>query len=80
MRRNTGKTRARNLSDRLEALWEDLLSRSPERVKTAFATLDPAERKVVLEHLHKMAGEAGWQPEQRWSAQAALQILELKPE
>ena len=80
MRRNTGKTRARNLPDRLEELWDDLLSRSPERVKAAFATLDPAEQKVVLEHLHKMAGEAGWQPEQRHTAQVALQILERKPE
>ena len=80
MRRNTGKTRAHNIPDRLEALWDDLLSRSPEIVMAAFATLDSAEKKVVLEHLHKMVGEASWQPEQRQSAQTALQILERKLE
>lgn len=80
MRRKTGKKRARNLPDRLEALWDDLLSGFPERVKAAFISLDTAEQKVVLEHLHKMVSETGWQPEQRQSAQEALRILEPQPE
>ncbi len=61
--------------DFLELLWEDLLSRQTERVRAAFAGLLPAEQKAVLAHLQRMSDEAGWHPEQRRSAQAALQAL-----
>jgi hypothetical protein len=59
----------------VEILWDHLLSRSPEQVREAFAGLDEAGRQAVLAHLRRMAGEPGWQPEQRASAQAALDAL-----
>jgi hypothetical protein len=48
----------------LEHLWEELLSRRPEKVRTAFASLDENERRAVQAH-----------PEQRLSAQAALEAI-----
>lgn len=59
----------------LEVLWNDLLSRQPELIQAAFATLDTPNQKAVLAHLQRMVNEAGWQPEQRASAKAALQTL-----
>jgi hypothetical protein len=59
----------------LENLWEALLSRQPEQVRKAFAGLQAAERQSVREHLNRMATEPGWHPEQRLSAQAALEAL-----
>ena len=58
-----------------ENLWGDLLSRYPRRVWEAFATLDIDQQQAVLEHLERMVTEAGWQPEQRKSAQAALDAI-----
>jgi hypothetical protein len=63
------------LSDPLEILWDNLLSRQPDRVRSAFAALASAEQQVVLEHLRRMSREAGWHPEQRRSACAALDAL-----
>jgi hypothetical protein len=63
-------------SDDLEALWENLLSRQPDRVRAAFAGLSADERSAVLAHLQRMAEEPGWHPEQRKSAAAALKALE----
>lgn len=60
----------------LEALWENLLSRQPELVQAAFASLDADERQAVLAHLQRMAAEPGWHPEQRKSATAALLALQ----
>ena len=62
--------------DPLEGLWDGLLSRAPEQVRAVFATLEPAEKQAVLVHLKHIASEPGWQPEQRASAQAALEALE----
>jgi hypothetical protein len=62
--------------DQLELLWDNLLSRKPERIKSAFASLDTSSRKTVLIHLHHMANDAGWQPEQRLSALAAIEALQ----
>jgi hypothetical protein len=62
--------------DPLEALWDRLLSGEPELVRQAFVGLDPDERQAVLAHLERMAGEPGWQPEQRASARAALAVLD----
>jgi Ca2+-binding EF-hand superfamily protein len=64
------------ISEHLEVLWNDLLSRQPERIREAFSSLDPNSQKIVLAHLQRMAGEIGWQPEQRISAKAALNALE----
>jgi hypothetical protein len=60
----------------LEDLWDDLLSRQPKQVRSAFAALDLSDQKMVLAHLERMARETGWQPEQRASAVAALKALE----
>ncbi len=62
--------------DSIEDLWDGLLSRQPELVRTAFSSLDLAGRAAVLAHLQRIVSEAGWHPEQRLSAQAALDALE----
>lgn len=62
--------------EQLELLWNDLLSRQPELIQEAFEELDFPSQKLVVAHLQKMAHEPGWQPEQRTSANAALQALE----
>ena len=61
--------------DASQQFWDALLSRQPERVRAAFAGLDEAERDQVLKHLRRMVGEAGWHPEQKKSARAALKAL-----
>ncbi len=58
-----------------EYLWETLLSREPDRILLAYESLQPDQKLAVLEHLEKMVSETGWQPEQRNSAQAALDAL-----
>jgi hypothetical protein len=60
----------------LESLWNDLLSRQPERIWEAFNSLDAANKQIVLAHLQNMVSESGWQAEQRVSAKAALQALQ----
>jgi hypothetical protein len=60
----------------LEEVWEDLLSRQPERVRQAFTGLSEVERLTVLEHLRRMVKEAGWHAEQRESARLALKALD----
>jgi hypothetical protein len=62
--------------DSIEDLWDELLSRQPELVRTAFSSLDSDERAAVLAHLQRIVSEAGWHSEQRLSAQAALDALE----
>jgi hypothetical protein len=61
--------------DALENIWDQLLSRVPEQVRLAFSGLEPEEQQAILEHLRKMAAEPGWHPEQRRSAEAALEAL-----
>jgi hypothetical protein len=61
--------------DPLEILWDSLLSREPERVRSAYRELSEAEQTAVAAHLQRMAAEEGWHPEQRASALAALQAL-----
>jgi len=63
------------LGDFLETLWDRLLSRQPEQVRAAYASLDEKEKKAVLTHLERIVSEPGWHPEQRLSAQAALEVL-----
>jgi len=62
-------------SDQLEALWDDLLSRQPERVRAAYKLLDRPSRQSVRTHLEHMVSEGGWLPDQRTSARIALQAL-----
>ena len=59
----------------LEEIWDDILSRRPARIKRRFDLLDEASRQEVLQHLHKMVTEDGWQEAQILSAQAALKAL-----
>jgi hypothetical protein len=58
-----------------EYLWETLLSREPDRILLAYESLQPDQKIAILEHLQKMVSESGWQPEQRNSAQAALDAV-----
>ena len=67
------------LPNPLEVLWDNLLSRQPDQVRAAFVTLTKAEQQAVLDHLRRMSQEAGWHPEQRRSAQAALDALSIAP-
>jgi hypothetical protein len=60
---------------RPEDLWEDILSRQPDRIQAAFAGLDRSEQANVLAHLQRMSTEEGWHPEQRQSALAAVSAL-----
>jgi hypothetical protein len=55
--------------------WDALLSRRPAAIRAVFQPLDAATRRAVAAHLQKMASEDGWHPEQRQSAQAALDAL-----
>ncbi len=75
-----GKAHGKNHTKTLQALWDDLLSRQPERVKSAYDTLDPSEQQAVRLHLQRMANEEGWLLEQRVSAQAALCALQARAE
>ena len=59
----------------LEILWEDILSRQPDRIRNTFASLTVDERKAILTHLERMATEPGWHIEQQRSAESALMIL-----
>jgi hypothetical protein len=59
----------------LENLWEQLLSRQPERARAVFFSLAPEQQAAVLDHLKRMVTEAGWHPEQRISAEAALESI-----
>lgn len=60
----------------LEQFWDQILSGEPEKVRAAFASLEPQAQEAVLEHLEQMAQGAGWQPVQQQSALTALRALE----
>ena len=64
-----------NSLDEIERLWDNLLSRQPERVRAAYESLSAEEQSGVLAHLQRMAEEEGWHAEQRLSARAALEAL-----
>jgi hypothetical protein len=64
------------MMDSPEQFWEQLLSRQPDQVVAAYARLALDEQAYVLRHLEQMAAEPGWHPEQRLSAQAALEAIE----
>jgi hypothetical protein len=59
----------------LSAIWERLLSREAELVRNTFNELSPEEQQAVIHHLRRMASEPGWHPEQRLSAQSALEVI-----
>jgi hypothetical protein len=66
--------------DTLETLWDELLSRRPARIHRAFNRLPPDQQQSVQAHLQRMVAEDGWHPEQRLSAQIALQALAQEEE
>jgi hypothetical protein len=76
MSQTTAKGHRSQPANKLEGLWDELLSRQPERVQTVYRALEQPEREAVIAHLQRMVAEPGWQPEQRVSAQAAIQALE----
>ncbi len=67
------------MDDDLEQLWAQLLSCQSEHVWEAYNSLTKNEQQFIYAHLLRMANETGWHPEQRRSAQAALQILSMPP-
>jgi hypothetical protein len=75
MHKATKQTQRSSQLDQPEKLWEDLLSRQPYEIMAAFSSLNPSDQKAVLAHLQRMVNEAGWQPGQRISARAALDVL-----
>lgn len=64
-----------NPGNELESLWDNLLSRQPERVVATFHSLTLLEQRTILNHLNRMVNESGWLPSQVESAKAALEIL-----
>jgi hypothetical protein len=66
--------------DQLDILWDDILSRQPALITAAFASLDPSDQQAVILHLQRMVSEDGWQPEQRLSAQSAIEVLAAYPD
>ncbi|PWB55097.1 MAG: hypothetical protein C3F13_05085 [Anaerolineales bacterium] len=61
--------------DKLENIWDELLSEQPETIREAYTSLDLPHQQAVLAHLQRMSSESGWQPEQRRSALAALKAI-----
>jgi hypothetical protein len=59
----------------LAILWDALLSREPKRIQRVYNLLDAPARKAITAHLQRMVSEADWHPEQRTSAQAALDAI-----
>ena len=59
----------------LEEIWDALLSRDVQRIRSAYNSLEIEDQKAVLSHLMDMAIEPGWHAEQRISARAALEAL-----
>lgn len=61
--------------DELEYLWDNLLSRNPQQILKVFIPSEEINQKNILEHLNRMVHEPDWHPEQRRSAQFALDVL-----
>ena len=64
------------MSDPIEDFWAEILSRQPERIRSAFSPLSGEEKEAVLDHLKRMTRETGWHPEQVYSATIALHALD----
>jgi len=62
--------------DKLEEFWDIMLSRETEQIIIAFQGLSKEEQKNIQKHLNCMVLEDGWLPEQRTSAQTALDVIE----
>ena len=71
----SGQAPGNSTPGQLDQLWDNILSRQPDLIRAAFATLDAPEQKTILTHLYRMMSESGWQPEQKDSAETAIQAL-----
>ncbi len=58
-----------------EAIWADLLSGEPNQARRAYRRLSPEEQRQVVDHLDRMATEAGWHGAQRERARQALAAI-----
>ena len=68
-------------TDPLEIFWNAVLSRQPQRIRRAVKPLDKPARAALVAHLESMVSEEGWLPQQRESAQTALDVIrEGQPE
>lgn len=61
--------------DSAENIWEEILSREPERIRISYNSLSVKEREIVFDHLRKMAAESGWHKEQKISAESAIKEI-----
>jgi len=61
----------------MEELWNNILSRNPNKIISTYSILSEQDKINVLNHLTKMVTEDGWQPGQILSADTALKIIDL---
>lgn len=59
----------------LGIIWDRLLSRDAEIVRSEFSKLTADEQQAVLIHLRRMTKDPDWHPEQRLSAEVAIEAL-----
>jgi hypothetical protein len=64
-----------DLSNPLKGIWDSLLGQKPEQIRSIFTTLSAGDQQAILVHLKKMVTEEGWHPEQRISAETALNAI-----
>lgn len=67
------------MTDAVEIFWDNLLSRSSDRILTEINKLSPGDLDLVTKHLEKMSTEPGWHEEQKISAEYALSIIRHRP-
>ncbi len=68
------------MTDPLEILWNQILSRDPEKVRKMFVSLPKAEKIGIRAHLIRMTTEEDWHPEQVKSASIALAAIKDIPD
>lgn len=68
------------MTNLVEHIWNEILSRQPERIQPAFRGLSAKEKIAVRAHLIKMTSEDGWQPIQIESAAIALEAIKDIPD
>jgi hypothetical protein len=61
----------------IEKLWDDLLSRDSVLIQHTYKQLGDKEKKEILDHLVKMITKPGWHMEQKRSAQAAIEAINV---
>jgi hypothetical protein len=64
-----------DLSNPLKGIWDSLLGQKPEQIRSIFTALSADDQQAILVHLKKMVTEEGWHPEQRISAETALNAI-----